>query len=312
MRERFLILKIDPLNNSCIHNTGGEVKRSIKNYTNLVENELSSLNVPLKPLNSSLKVKFNEVKMRESYISRGTCKLVTQVIVSASREFFEDAGYIKGRNPPKIIEEFFEDSYNFILKYLGDNGDKNILAAYIHYDETTPHLQVYLIPVCEYSIHEKRVKDENGSLVRDDGREVYERDENGNLILEYKKLEYKTISYSNLIRVIGNGSRLEGFRYLALKQEEEVGVKYGLVRGEMCLDKKSLEPIQIRYRDILEKLEESKRVLDELKIKNKKLKEENEKLEELNAKIKEEYESVKSGVEILKKVMERDKGKVVK
>ena len=63
---------------------------------------------------------------------------------------------------PEKVKTFFNNSYEF-LEYLV--GKENIIYAEIHYDEDTPHMHFYFLPVV--------------NLVR---RKVYETDKDGNLI----------------------------------------------------------------------------------------------------------------------------------
>ncbi|NLZ52558.1 MAG: plasmid recombination protein [Thermoanaerobacteraceae bacterium] len=41
-------------------------------------------------------------------------------------------------------DKFFQESYNFLKNRY---GEKNIIAANVHYDETTPHMHCYIVPV---------------------------------------------------------------------------------------------------------------------------------------------------------------------
>jgi len=48
--------------------------------------------------------------------------------------------------PPEHQKEFFERSYNF-LKNRYDPEEKNVISAYVHMDETTPHMHYAFVPV---------------------------------------------------------------------------------------------------------------------------------------------------------------------
>lgn len=66
------------------------------------------------------------------------------MIITSDSEFFEKLGYVPGMSPPIEVMDFFDSAYRFALTYIGYHGtDENILSAVIHFDETTPHLQLY-------------------------------------------------------------------------------------------------------------------------------------------------------------------------
>ena len=54
-------------------------------------------------------------------------------------------------------KRYFEESYKFICNYK-NLGEKNIISAVVHFDETTPHMHLIYIPV----IH---TKDKNGNEI---------------------------------------------------------------------------------------------------------------------------------------------------
>ena len=45
---------------------------------------------------------------------------------------------------PKMVKDFFNDSYEFLEKLV---GKENIVYAEVHYDEDTPHMHFYFLPV---------------------------------------------------------------------------------------------------------------------------------------------------------------------
>ena len=73
--------------------------------------------------------------------------------------------YIKSQNDiPNAVSYYFDCCMDFLKEYV---GEENILLAQIHYDEDTPHLQAYFMPIV--------------NLVK---RKCYEKDSNGNVIKE--------------------------------------------------------------------------------------------------------------------------------
>ncbi|HHX67487.1 MAG TPA: hypothetical protein GX708_05445, partial [Gallicola sp.] len=68
---------------------------------------------------------------------------------------------------PEEVIKYFDESYNFLKELV---GEENIVMAQVHFDEDTPHLQAYFLPV-----------------VNEVKRKCYQRDKDGNLIKEIKK-----------------------------------------------------------------------------------------------------------------------------
>ena len=58
-------------------------------------------------------------------------------ICTSDKAFFE-------KLPQDQQEKFFQESYKFLKDRY---GEKNIVAATVHYDETTPHMHYYMVPV---------------------------------------------------------------------------------------------------------------------------------------------------------------------
>lgn len=65
--------------------------------------------------------------------------VMCQCLVTSDKSFFDNLS-------PVEQNIFFQDSFNFIKeKY----GEKNIISATVHHDETTPHMHVNFVPVTE-------------------------------------------------------------------------------------------------------------------------------------------------------------------
>ena len=63
---------------------------------------------------------------------------------------------------PEKVKKFFDESYSFLENLVGKD---NVIYAEIHYDEDTPHLHFYFMPIV--------------SVVK---RKVFETDSNGNIV----------------------------------------------------------------------------------------------------------------------------------
>ena len=123
--------------------------------------------------------------------------------------------YLIGYSPAAKIDErkYFADA----LKWLQQkHGKENVVSAIVHYDETTPHMTVYAVP-----IHEKGGKPRSYNVA--DGR-----DENG-------KPRRKTIT-----KMVGAERWLSAKAFVGSKEQlsqmqtdfhEQVAANYGLGRG---------------------------------------------------------------------------------
>lgn len=65
----------------------------------------------------------------------------------------------------KAVSYFFDSCMEFLKEYV---GEENILLSQIHYDEDTPHLQAYFVPVVTKVKRKCFVKDENGNVVKEE------------------------------------------------------------------------------------------------------------------------------------------------
>ncbi len=156
--------------------------------------ERTKFNIRYKDLerdNLYQEVKYKLESRNIEYLHKTKTNLLNGVTISSGPEFFMTLGLPfketertyktgekKGQNilvpdikskddiPSEVIK-YFDESYNF-LKLLV--GEENIVMAQVHFDEDTPHLQAYFLPVVD------EVK-----------RKCYQRDNDGNLIKEIKK-----------------------------------------------------------------------------------------------------------------------------
>lgn len=70
---------------------------------------------------------------------RKDATVMTGTIVSSDREFFNKLN-------SEQTKLFFETSYNYFKNFY---GEKNIIAAQVHLDETTPHMHIMAVPLKE-------------------------------------------------------------------------------------------------------------------------------------------------------------------
>ena len=135
------------------------------------------------------------------------------------------------------MQKFFADSYLFLLREIGYHGtDKNILSAAVHLDETTPHLQLYYLPVVDEGRKKVYAKGADGKVLRNEkGSPIQAKDEHGRSLYERTQLEQPKICSSEFWEQRGAQS---SFANLQDEYQEQVARYYGLERGEMGSSKK--------------------------------------------------------------------------
>ena len=143
--------------------------------------------------------------------------LLNGAIVSSGKEFFQSLGmnfkesnriHQKGKykgepilvpdinsdkDIPVRVKEFFDYSYQFLE---GLVGRENVVCAEIHYDEDTPHMHFYFMPVVDEVKRKVFEKDDNGNLIKHEviGKDgnvklmpIQKKDENGKGLFEIEK-----------------------------------------------------------------------------------------------------------------------------
>ena len=74
------------------------------------------------------------------------------------------------------------------MKFLEDLiGKENIVMAEVHYDEDTPHLQAYFLPIVNEVKRKCYKRDPEGNLVKEDGKTILLRDKDNKIIYESVK-----------------------------------------------------------------------------------------------------------------------------
>ena len=159
------------------------------------------------------------------------------LVITSGHEFFTERGYIPGEPLPRELQKFFEDCYAFALRQIGYHGtDRNILSAVIHLDETTPHLQLYYIPIVDKGRKKVYAKDERGKTLRNaKGSPVQAKDSSGKSIFTSAKLKRPKVCSSEFWEQ--RGAQIS-FGNLQDEFHEQVAWRYGLERGEVGSNKK--------------------------------------------------------------------------
>ena len=93
-------------------------------------------------------------RMKKEYDLKGNLRknsiIMCQMMITSDNEFFNKIGL-------EETKRYFIESYKFICNYK-NLGERNIVSAAVHLDETTPHMHLVFIPI----IH---TKDEEGNAI---------------------------------------------------------------------------------------------------------------------------------------------------
>ena len=219
---------------------GAETERMAKSHRNKdIDSERTPLNYYFKKTDGGLAQAWNNMMQNFGATYKETKKSFAfeGLVITSGHEFFTERGYIPGEPLPRELQKFFEDCYAFALRQIGYHGtDKNILSAVIHLDETTPHLQLYYIPIVDEGRKKVYAKDERGKTLRNaKGSPVQAKDSNGKSIFTSAKLKRPKVCSSEFWEQRGAQS---SFGNLQDEFHEQVAWRYGLERGEVGSSKK--------------------------------------------------------------------------
>lgn len=161
---------------------------------------------------------YSKLKENKIYYNDGkNTNLLNGAIVTSGKEFFQSLGMKfkasdriqqVGKNKgkpiyipdiksdddiPEKVKDFFKDSYNFLEELIGKD---NIVYAEVHYDEDTPHMHFYFMPIVDEVRRKVFETDSNGNIIYREGIDkkgnkkmypVQKKDENGKNILKIEK-----------------------------------------------------------------------------------------------------------------------------
>jgi hypothetical protein len=154
------------------------------------------------------------------------------MVITSDKEYFESLGYVPGQAPPEKVKEFFDRSYEFAKQEIGFKGtDSNVLSACVHYDETTPHLQLYYVPVVDSWKDKVYEKDENGKVLKNEnGSPIQARDDKGKII--YRDVVESEERRLNRTQFWQNKGGNKSYTQMQDRYYEQVSKDYGLGRGD--------------------------------------------------------------------------------
>ena len=259
-------------------------ERKNTNYSNKEINRNKSIkNYSIKKCNTTytkaleLLIKGNNLQGRIIKTTNVVCEL----IITSDREFLEKIG-------EEETKRYFQTAYDFVAQYK-NLGEKYILSAKIHMDESTPHMHLVFVPV----IHKK---DKNGDKITKIACSEYWKGKDSYRRLQDDFYSYITNAGFNLER--GKESNIEHLSTEKLKEITDYNnIKYELEQEETkTLETKNKALILQQNQELIKytkklKLQLSKSYtavnkLKELRKENTDLKYENTQLKEENSKLK--------------------------
>ena len=128
-------------------------ERKNTNYSNKDINKNSSIkNYSLKQCNTTYSNAIKKLQQENNLQGRiiKTTNIACEFIITSDKNFFDSIGMNE-------TKRYFQTAYDFVANYK-DLGEKYIISAKVHLDESTPHLHLVFVPV----IH---TKDKKGNKV---------------------------------------------------------------------------------------------------------------------------------------------------
>lgn len=239
---------------------------------------------------------YSKLKDNKIYYNDGkNTNLLNGAIVTSGKEFFQSLGmkfkdsgrthqigHDKGKpilvpdiksddDIPEKVKEFFNDSYNFLENLVGKD---NVVYAQIHYDEDTPHLHFYFMPIVNEVKRKVFETDTNGNIIYREGIDkkgnkkmypVQKKDKNGKNI--FKTETGKFLNCDQFWKTLGGKTSYAKIQDDYNKYITEKG--YHLFRGNIRDNKHHKTKAEKEIEDLNEQISEMKIEFE----KNKKLNE---------------------------------------
>lgn len=82
---------------------------------------------------------------------------------------------------PSEVTKYFDCCMKFLKDLV---GKENIVMAQVHYDEDTPHLQAYFLPIVNEVKRKCYKRDSDGNLIKENGKTILLRDKGNKIIYE--------------------------------------------------------------------------------------------------------------------------------
>lgn len=139
--------------------------------------------------------------------------------------------------PEHLEQDFFKETYKFLSSRYG--GEKNVVSAYVHKDEVTPHLHFAFVPVT-YDKKKERYKVSAKEVVNKSDLQRFHEDLQEHL---ETALGYQVNILNEATRE-GNKSIAELKRGTAKKTFDELTAKIEELKGDLVLTGEPLSHIQ--------------------------------------------------------------------
>ena len=202
-------------------------ERKNTNYSNKDINKANSIkNYSIKQCNTTYSKAINQLIDKNDLKCRITSytNLVCEFIITSDRDFFEKIG-------DHETKRYFQAAYNFVANYKG-LGEKYILSAKVHMDESTPHLHLVFVPVIQ------KLDKQSGKTISKIACSEYWKGKDS-----YKKLQDNFYQY-----VTKNGFELErgkntSVEHLSTEKLKQI-TNYDNIKYE--LTQKEIKPIETK------------------------------------------------------------------
>ena len=215
-------------------------ERKNTNYSNKDINKNNSIkNYSIKHCNTTyanaIKILQQENNLQGRIIK--TTNVACEFIITSDKEFFERIG-------EEETKRYFQTAYNFVASYK-NLGEKYILSAKVHMDESTPHLHLIFIPV----VHKK---DKSGKQIDKIACSEYWKGKDS-----YRQLQDDFYKY-----IVEHGFNLERgksreIEHLSIEKLKQV-TNYENIKYE--LTKEKIEPINTKNANLI--LEQNKELIN--------------------------------------------------
>lgn len=228
---------------------------------------------------------YSKLKENKIYYNDGkNTNLLNGAIVTSGKEFFQSLGMkfkdsgrthqvgkdkgkpilvpdIKSKEDiPEKVMGFFYESYNFLEQLVGKD---NVVYAEIHFDEDTPHLHFYFMPIVNVVKRKVFETDKDGNLIYREGIDkkgnkkmypVQKKDENGKNI--FKTEEGKFLNCDQFWKTLGGKTSYAKIQDDYNKFITEKG--YNLYRGNIGDNKHHKTKAEKEIEDLNEQISEMK------------------------------------------------------
>ena len=206
-------------------------ERKNTNYSNKdINKNNSTKNYSIKLCNTTYSKAINNLINENNLKCRITSytNLACEFIITSDKEFFEKIG-------EEETKRYFQTAYNFVAQYK-NLGEKYILSAKVHMDETTPHMHVVFVPVV-------RTKDKKGNSIEKIACSEYWKGKDSYKQLQDNFHKYVTENGFNLER--GKSRDIEHLSTEKLKQLTNYdNIKYELTNEQ-------IQPIHTQNTDLI-------------------------------------------------------------